>query len=509
MTGQAWRYDRPENLSITSDPSLTVAIIVCCRNGQEKLDLSVASLAAQTYPQRLIQLVIVDDGSTPALKLPPIRPKNTKIIKFTNTDEQWGKTQATNFAAGKVDADVLWMHDADMVFDPQHLSEHMKWHHNDDDYLVLGWKRFVPNWDYQPKALHEKLLAGQFDTLHSESEGKDSWELLIKLTEDLRNPDLDSFRAVVGATFSIKKKVWDAIGMYNPVFKMAEDTELGWRSLMAGLRLVPERAAKSWHLGISTAEENVTRVLEHNRPNMANYIPGLGYLRNGSSINFKVPDAEVLIDARSMSFDSFVQVLKKFFADRNVQARFRVFGPWKVLQERYDLRNDSLSSLRRIYGLHSGDSRFSFEELAGTKKLSAHQILDLIVPGSTPYIYFTEGELDPNVIFSGMRAFMSKSGNGLEGVVDFNDHRSCIIYTPALARAQRLPGSSYRNLELTWGLHWNSVERFAFQDTRGRRYYYRLIRVGMLRVLKVRKPSDIANMAHMVKKVLSKPSKAK
>ncbi|HUW87353.1 MAG TPA: glycosyltransferase family 2 protein [Candidatus Paceibacterota bacterium] len=509
MTGQVWRYDRPENLTLASDPSLSVAIIVCCRNGQEKLDLSVASLAAQTYPEQLIQLVIVDDGSTPGLKLPPIRPKNTKIIKFANTDEQWGKTQATNFATGKVNADVFWMHDADMVFDPQHLSEHMKWHHNDDDYLVLGWKRFVANWDYQPKSLHEKLLAGQFDTLYSESEGKDSWELLLKLTDDLRSPDLDSFRAVVGATFSIKKRTWDSIGRYNPVFKMAEDTELGWRSLMAGLRLVPERDAKSWHLGVSTVEENMSMVLEHNRPNMANYIPGLGYLRKGSPINFKVPDAEVLIDARSMSFDSFALVLKRFFSDKSIQVRFRVFGPWKALHERYDLRNDPLSSLRRIYGLHSGDTRFSFEELAGTMKLSPHQILDLIELGPTPYIYFTEGELDSQINFSGMRAFISKSGNGLEGVVDFNDHRTFVIYAPALARARRLPGSSYRNLEMTWGLHWNSVERFVFQDTRGRRYYYRLIRVGVLRVLKVRRPSDIANLSHMVKKVVSKSAKAK
>lgn len=509
MTSPAWRYNRPENLTLSYEPTQTVAIILCCRNGQEKLDLSVASLAAQTYPERLIQLVIVDDGSTPGLKLPPVRPKNTKIIKFANTEKQWGKTQGTNFATSKVEADVLWMHDADMIFDPQHLSEHMKWHHDGDDYLVLGWKRFVPSWDYQPKELYEKLLAGQFEALHAESEGKDTWELLIKLTNELRNPDLDSFRAVVGATFSLKKKTWDSIGGYNPAFKTAEDTEFGWRSLMAGLRLVPERGAKSWHLGISTVEENMSKVLEHNRPLMANYIPGLGYLRKGSNVNWKIPDAEVLIDARNMSFDSFMQIEKQFFADRNIQVRFRIFGPWRSLRQRYDILNDSLSSLRRIYSLHSNDLRFSFEELEGITKLTPHQILDLIEPHSTPYIYFTEGELDPKVIFSGMRAFMSKSGNGLEGVVDFDDHRTCVIYAPALARAQRLSGATYENLERTWGLHWSSVERFAFQDTRGRRYYYRLARVGVLRVLKIRRPSDIANLYRMAKRVLLKSSQVK
>lgn len=502
-----WRYSRSEHLDLSYEPSQTVAIIVCCRNGQEKLDLSVASLAAQTYPGRLIQVVIVDDGSTPGLKLPPIRPKNTKIIKFANTEEQWGKTQGTNFAASKVEADVLWMHDADMIFAPQHLAEHMKWHHDGDDYLVLGWKRFVPSWGYQPQELYESLLAGEFDALHKESEGKDTWELLIKLTNELRNPDLDSFRAVVGATFSLKKKTWDSIGGYNPEFKTAEDTEFGWRSLMAGLRLVPERGAKSWHLGISTVEENMSKVLEHNRPLMANYIPGLVYLRKGSNVNWKVPDAEVLIDARNMSFDSFMQITKQFFADRSIQARFRVFGPWNALKLRYNLLNDSLSSLRRIYNLHSNDSRFSFEELEGITKLTPHQILDLIEPRSTPYIYFTEGELDPKIIFSGMRSFISKSGNGLEGVVDFDDHRTCVIYAPALARAQRLNGATYENLERTWGLHWNSVERFAFQDARGRRYYYRLARVGVLRVLKIRRPSDIANLYKMAKKVLLTSSK--
>lgn len=508
MTQPVWRYERPSDLPIVSKPTLTVAIILACRNGQEKLNLSVASLAAQTYPESLIQLVIVDDGSAPGLKLPPIRPKNTKILKFPNTDAQWGKTQATNFATSKVKADVYWMLDADMVADPNHLAEHMKWHHNNDDYLVLGWKRFVPNWDYQPDELHKKLLAGQFDTLHAESEGKDSWELIIKLTDDLRNPDLDSFRAVVGATFSIRREIWEKLGMYNPVFKMAEDTELGWRSLMAGLRFVPERNAKSWHLGISTVEENVATVLEHNRPNLANYIPGLEYLRNGSFINFAVPNAEVFVDARWMPFDSFTQIVKQFLSSRNFQARFRVFGPWDQLSERYDLRNDSLSTVRRIYRLYAKDARFTFDELAGVKKLSPQQIFDFIEPHSAPYIYFTEGDLDPKINFSGMRNYLSKSGNGLEGVVDLKDQRTFIIFTPALARAKRMVGPSYKNLETSWGLQWHSVERFLFQETRGRRYYYRLIRVGISRILKARRPSDFANMYQMTKKVLSKPAKS-
>jgi hypothetical protein len=81
----------------------------------------------------------------------------------------------------------------------------MKWHHESPDYLVLGWKRFVSEWSYTPNKLYQELKAGNFEKLHPTSEGKESWESLINATRQLQEVSLESFRALVGATFSISR----------------------------------------------------------------------------------------------------------------------------------------------------------------------------------------------------------------------------------------------------------------------------------------------------------------
>ena len=124
----AYRFERPDHLEILTKPTLTVAVVIACRGGQEKLDLVLASLAAQSYPSRLMSVYIIDDGSDVPITLPKIRPANSTVITYKNSAGKWGKTAATNDVASKLKEDVLWFIDADMVLDPDHLAHHMKWH---------------------------------------------------------------------------------------------------------------------------------------------------------------------------------------------------------------------------------------------------------------------------------------------------------------------------------------------------------------------------------------------
>ena len=153
MSNLIYRFERPVDLEALQIRKLSVAVVISCRGGQDKLDLTLASLAVQSYPSKLISVYIVDDGSDPALKLPKIRPAKVKLINYKNDAKKWGKTKATNAVTANLKEDVLWFVDADMVFDPDHLAHHMKWHHDSDDYAVLGWKRFVKEWTYSPNQL--------------------------------------------------------------------------------------------------------------------------------------------------------------------------------------------------------------------------------------------------------------------------------------------------------------------------------------------------------------------
>ena len=63
-------------------PRLTASVVIPARGAQHRLDLTLAALAAQTYPASLTEVIVVDDGSSPPLRLPEIRPENTRIIEI-------------------------------------------------------------------------------------------------------------------------------------------------------------------------------------------------------------------------------------------------------------------------------------------------------------------------------------------------------------------------------------------------------------------------------------------
>ncbi len=487
-----FRYDRPKSLEIVKNPKLSVAVVIACRDGQSKLDLLLASLSVQSYPQRLISVYVVDDGSTKKLKLPVIKPAKCKLIYFKNNDKSWGKTQAVNYAIKSIKQDVIWCIDADMVLHPDHLAQMMKWHHESQDYLVLGWKRFVAEWSYNSLQLVRELNLGNFHKLHQTSEGKESWESLVSATNNLQDVTLESFRALVGATFSIHRKNWLSLGGYNPLFKTGEDTELGWRVLMAGMRMVPEEKAYSWHLGISTVDQNTNTVITHNQPLFANYIPALTYLRNKSDLQWKVPDNEVLLDCRKMSFETFKQVINQFLKDG--QSQFKLLGDWQRLEQRYSVINDGAKDLRAISRFVQSDIRFTLIKVTGQQILSIQQILDLIQSSSTPYIYFVEGDPDQRIIYKALKRKLSKSKNGLEGLVDALDQRAFIVYAPALNRARSMPGECYQNLQDQWGICWAEVGSFDFTKQLSITNIFPMIALGLRSFAKIRRPKQVKNL---------------
>ncbi len=498
----AFRYNRPSDLELVEKPTKSVAVIISCRDGQEKLNLTLASLAAQTYPKKLLAVYVVDDGSNPAIKLPKIRPANTTIIKFGNSLTKWGKAEATNFAASKLKEEIFWFLDADMVLEPNHLAQHMKWHHDDEDYLVLGWKRFVQEWNYTPQELFSSLENGGFQGLHPVSEVKEQWEALVTDTDDLRSATLASFRTLVGATFSMTRKSWLSVGGYNPEFKLGNDTELGWRTLINGLRYVPEREAHSWHLGLTKIETNRDQVIAHNRPIFANYIPGFGYMRKGSDFDLKVPDFEVIVDCRVMSAQSFVKLVKDFNSKVHTQARYRLLGPWTELASRYSVNEDEHEQLRSIYRFCFGDAKFAFKSLDGDQHLSINEILSMVKVKATPFIFFTEGNPDPGVIYSGMHAHILSTGNGLEGVVDPLDQRTFVALAPALSRAQRIGGNLQENIQNGWGLRWQDVSQFDFGLPMPRPTVRQFFRMVFASLKRMRHPADLLHLAPKALRVL-------
>jgi glycosyltransferase involved in cell wall biosynthesis len=453
-----FRFNRPESLAIVARPSLSVAVVIACRDGQEKLNLLLASLKAQSYPASLLHVYIIDDGSEVALTIPTLSPKNTSVIRYKNSPSHWGKTAATNDCVAKLKEDVLWFVDADMVFEPTHLAEHMKWHHDSQDYAVLGWKRFVQEWNYTPETLYKSLAQGDFQNLHEQSWSKDLWEDRVTRTEDLRKPALEGYRTFVGATFSMMNSQWSKLGGYNRELITGEDTELGWRIFANGLRTVPERNALSWHLGFSTVETSKNLIQRHNDPALAQFIPEMHSIRSRYEFDWKVPTYKVFIDVRSSKLSDVLKYQSELLALKGTSAHFTLLAPWKVLRNRYSPTTDEFADLREIHSWLKADARFNFAEIDSSANLSVDDIIDLIEPSSTVHYIFAEGNSKVN--FKHLSDYQLLKGEGLTGVVDQDDNRAFVIFGPALARAVATGGWIYENISHQWGISWITHERF-------------------------------------------------
>ena len=459
MSYQPYRFNRPDNLTLVAKPKLSVAVVIACRDGQEKLDLVLASLAAQSYPAALTSVYVIDDGSAKALVLPSIKPLRTKLISYKNSLGKWGKTAATNDCVARLREDVLWFIDADMIFEPDHLAHHMKWHHDNDDYAVLGWKRFVKNWSYHPEDLYKALKGGVFDQLHEESWGKDLWEERVQRTNDLVKPALDGYRAFVGATFSIKNDRWRELGGYNRNLITGEDIELGWRIFTHGLRTVVDRSANSWHLGYSTVESNKDQIHRHNDPSLAQVIPQMHSIRAMNNFIWSVPTYQVFVDVRETTLSQFLDLRSKLLALPGTNAHFTLLAPWKLLSKRYSPVGDIYADLREIRNWLQGDPQYSLDEIEINKEITIEEVLERFTHGATPYYIFAEARV--NIDLKDLVDQLLVSEQGLVGVADKFDKRALALFAPALGRALESEGSLYRSISRQWGVHWMSDDQFA------------------------------------------------
>ena len=80
--GNDWRALNPAEIG-EGEFVDRVTVILPCYMGQQELSLTFAGLSRQTYPNHLIEVIVVDDGSDPPIKLPSQLPFETLVVVRT------------------------------------------------------------------------------------------------------------------------------------------------------------------------------------------------------------------------------------------------------------------------------------------------------------------------------------------------------------------------------------------------------------------------------------------
>ena len=345
-------------------PTLSVSVVVPAHGGSDKLALVLASLAAQSYPAHLMEVVVVDDGSPEPLVPPRIRPENTRFLP--SAEGGWGSAHAVNTGVAASSGQVILRLDADMLVYREHVESQMRWHHQADYTVVMGHKLFV---DFDPAAMvpeyvYEEVAAGRADTLFDRDDADPHWvERFIDRTDRLRSAGHEGFKVYVGATGSLHRSLYEESGGMDPELVLGGDSEFGYRLAQRGAVFVPDLETGSWHLGRSQMQEQRDAGTRYRMPYVSNRVPDFHLRRKRPDRQWEVPLVDVVLDVAERTLEEVDATAAALLGGSTPDLRLWMVGPWSRLHnERRRLLDEEYLDLRLAHETFRGDPRVRFVE---------------------------------------------------------------------------------------------------------------------------------------------------
>ena len=296
-------------------PRLRISVVIPHYQAAAALDRTLASLAAQSYPRALTELIVVDDGSSPPLEQPgTLAGLDVRVLH--QPDLGFGLARARHRGALAATGDVLVFLDADMLCEPGHLEAHARWHHVCGHAVTLGSRRHVATPDDadrtasrddtgplpSPQQILDAGREGSLGVLFADRETRaPAWiDRHLARTDQLTSAHDDLFRVVTGGNLGVARSTYLGVGGFDATFTQwgSEDTDLGHRLFLAGAVLVPEPRAACWHQGDSQGLEPAERrSLEEQRARISQTIAHPHFRRMAPGRAFEVPWVVVEVTA--------------------------------------------------------------------------------------------------------------------------------------------------------------------------------------------------------------------
>ena len=316
--GNDWRTLTPSEIG-EGDFVDCVTVILPCYMGQQELALTFAGLSKQTYPHHLIEVIVVDDGSDPPIKVPSQLPFETSVV--VQERDGFGLARARNLGAENAKGEILIFLDCDMIPEPQLVEAHSRWHHENEFGLTLGFRSHA---DFSGISPEDLIQANEFEGLVSGRKvTTPQWiEFHMGRTKNLTSADSDLFRIATGGNLGVRKSFFETTGGFDSSFRQwgGEDIEFGFRAFNLGAVLIPERLAKAWHQGEGASPDTEEEAsLEQQRNRLSHLIAEKTFRDSSAGRSFEVPMLAVAIDAKQKTLNEIASqvnsVLSSTFHD--------------------------------------------------------------------------------------------------------------------------------------------------------------------------------------------------
>ncbi|GII75142.1 hypothetical protein Sru01_01240 [Sphaerisporangium rufum] len=312
-------------------PELTVSVVIPAHGGGHRLDLTLAALAAQTYPARLMEVVVVDDGSEPPLRLPEIRPEHTRLVRAPG--DGWGAGHAVNTGADRSDGEIVQRLDADMVVFREHIEALMRWQHLTDYVVTIGGKVFAEEPPLTAAEVHRAVREGTVESLFDMAAAvPSSTEATIRRLDGLR-ASKNPYHVCTGATVSVRRSLFRRVGGLDPAVRRGQDTEFAYRLAQAGAVFVPDLSARAVHLGLPAQRVDTEATVRVVAPFLAHRVPLRRDLRKEPGRRWLVPYVEVVFDVAGATEPQVRAAVTAALGGSLPDVAVTLAGPWDELPE--------------------------------------------------------------------------------------------------------------------------------------------------------------------------------
>ena len=299
VLGNEWHRLDPAAIG-ELEPSLTVSVVIPSRGGGHRLERLLRSLAHQTYPARLLEIIVCDDGSEPPLEVPTtVDGADVRTVRLED-DGRFGAGRARNAGARAATGDVLLFLDADLLADTTAIEALARWFHVAPYAVLTGRLGFFDDEAIDDDALDTAITSGRLGSLLAEVATDDQAyrEKTFARTFDLTLDGPDLFRIMIGAVMGVSRSLHEEVGGLRELgLRGIEDTEYGYRLHTAGGLFVLEREAALWHQGRRHFDSDRAKQTKADRAPLIQDLIAAPTFREPATTTPTVPT--VLVDCRA------------------------------------------------------------------------------------------------------------------------------------------------------------------------------------------------------------------
>ncbi|WP_196215766.1 glycosyltransferase [Microbacterium sp. ZXX196] len=364
VTRNRWRDAFDGTLPEGWEPTMSVSVIIPAFKSKT-LEFTLASLAAQDYPEHLLEVVVLDDGGgEEPVEIGEYAHPNTRLIRVHEVNDGWGRSNATDIGIKATTGDIIYWVDSDMILFRDNVRQHAKWAHFIPEAATIGDKGFIEEWDYTPEEVYRKVLDGTIADDYDRSTLHEHWSKEIyRKTDDLNDSDGRNYSTHMGACASVTREVYDRTFGQDTRLHLGEDTEIAYQLWQAGAVFIPAHDALSWHMGRGTIQDHAAKVSWHNDVHFAQRMPIPRYRRRAENRVWEVPLVTVVAEVTAETAAWARPAIDRVLNNTQTDLRVVLVGPWSELHEgRRRMLADPMNELYLVREWFRSDCRVVLAE---------------------------------------------------------------------------------------------------------------------------------------------------